>query len=77
MFYNTLYIKYLFYQMYVLRIKSVYRLVIGVFVATKNEEREIFSLSVNSPFQSINVFIFNVNHEKVAKFSNSFNEKKW
>ena len=57
--------------------KYFYWLIIGVFVATKNEEREVFSLLVNSPFQSMNVFIFNVNHENLAKFSNSFNEKKW
>lgn len=50
---------------------------IGVFFATKNEERDIFSLSVKFPSQSMNVFIFRVNHENVARFSNSFREKKW
>ena len=44
---------------------------------TKNEEREIFSLSVKCPSQSINVFAFIVNHEKLLRFFNSSNEKKW
>jgi hypothetical protein len=48
----------------------------GLFDATKNEERDIFSLSVNCPFQSTNVFFFKVNHAKSLKFFNSSNEKK-
>lgn len=44
---------------------------------TKKEERDVFSLLVNFPSQSMNVFAFKVNHEKVDRFSNSLNEKKW
>lgn len=50
---------------------------IGFFVAIKNEEREIFSLFVKCPSQSINVFTLKVNHAKLFRFFNSSNEKKW
>jgi hypothetical protein len=50
---------------------------IGFFTAKKNEERENFSLSAKFQSQSINVFDFIVNHEKLLRFFNSSNEKKW
>jgi len=50
---------------------------IGVFVATKNEEREILSLYVKFVSWSTNTFNFVFNHEKSDKLCNSFNEKKW
>jgi hypothetical protein len=48
----------------------------GLFNATKNEERENFSLSVKFPSQSIKVFVLRVNHAKLFRFFNSSNEKK-
>ena len=49
----------------------------GFFIATKNEEREILSLFVKYPSQSIKVFVLRVNHAKLFRFFNSSNEKKW
>ena len=48
----------------------------GLFDATKSEEREIFSLSVNFPSQSIKVLVLRVNHAKLFRFFNSSSEKK-